>query len=712
MKKRFVTFMLVFLLGLSMYGEEGMWLLTQLQNLDLQKKGLEIETAKIYTPGKPCLAQAVVGMGATAEVVSPDGLLLTNHHVAFGAVQRASTKGTDYITNGFLAKTKAEEIEAPGYSAYILEKMEDVTATFKKYQKIKDLVKRKKAIDKKIKAITEKIEKGGSDVVANIDKMYDGLQYVLSVYTRYDDVRVVYVPPASIGNYGGDIDNWMWPRHTGDFSYMRIYMSPDGKGRKYHKDNIPFKAKSWIKIAEKGLSDGDFTFIMGYPGRTTRYLTSNAVDESLNYYYPYLIDLYGKTIKLLESFEGDSQVAKAKVAGFIKGLNNAMKNYQGNVDGMKRTNFLQSKIDYENELTAFLKKDKNLFKKYGSTLDKIKKQFELRNQTRDYNLMLRFLGRFAGTPLGVANAAYVTAKELEKPKRDRNPNYSEKQIKRRVQRLRFTYMSFYEPADKAMLSQYLNLAKNLPEGQRIKGLESVVAGDIDAFIKEAYAKTKLKDPKFAMSLYTMKSKELAAIDDPFIKLAVKLYDEQEARRKLNEKRNATLSELRKNYIQALYAWKGKNLYPDADGTFRLSYGNVAGYNPRDAVSYKPFTTLKGVVEKYTGKEPFDMPKGLKELYKAKDYGKWAHPELNDIPIAFTHKVDSTGGNSGSPVFNAKGELAGILFDGNYEAMTGDWQYDPEIQRTISVDIRYVMFITEKLAKAYHLLEEMGVKPSK
>ena len=711
MKRIVCLVALVSFLTMGVAAEEGMWLLDQLPKLQLQKHGLKISAADIYTPGKPCLARAIVKLGATGEIVSPAGLVLTNHHVAFGAVQRASTAGTDYITRGFLARTRADEMEAPGYSARILEKMEDITHRFRGFRKIPDPVKRGKAEKRLIRRITDKIEKGHADLEAQVVSMFRGDRFILYVYRRYDDVRVVYVPPKSIGNYGGDIDNWMWPRHTGDFSFLRIYMAPDGSGRAFHKDNVPYRPDTWIRVAREGLRDGDFTFIMGFPGRTYRYRTSHAVRESFAYNYPRRIQLFQETIKLLESFQDDSMVARMKVAGFIKGLNNAMKNYQGNVDGMKRAGFLEKKQAFEAELQAFLKKDPGLWKKFGKVLPSIGDVYAEKAKTRDRDDVLSLVNRLSGTMTSLAVNAYSTAREREKPRSERNPLFSEKDIQRQVKRLRFYLMSFYEPSDKALLKRMLIKASKLPGESRITGLESVLSkgeAGIDAFVEKAYAETRLKNLEFVQSLFSKSVKEIESLKDPLLDMAARLYPQSEAIRKRDEHLDARLRDLQRLYIQSLKTRSDSPLYPDANSTLRFSWGDVAGYEPRDAVHYAPFTTLAGVMEKETGKEPFIVPDGLKTLYEKKDFGRWTHPDLHDVPIAFTHKVDSTGGNSGSPVFNSRGELAGILFDGNYEALTGDWKFENDMQRSISVDIRYVLFITEKLAKADHILKEMGL----
>jgi len=706
MKKIFIGLTLLLCLNLFVAAEEGMWMLSQLKDLNLANKGIKLDLADIYSTDKPCITDAVVLLGGgTSEFVSDNGLLLTNHHVAFGAVQRASTKGTDFLTMGFLARTYAEEIEAPGYTAQILTDMKDVTAEFTRFEKVKDPLARSKAVELKIKQMTEKIEKGREDVNAVVAEMFNGKQYVLYVYKRFEDVRVVYVPPLSVGNYGGEIDNWMWPRHTGDFSFMRVYMAPDGSGRKFNKENVPYKPKNWLKLPSEALKKGDQTFIMGFPGRTTRYRTSHSVRENLEHDYPNNIKLFKEIIELNEGFSTDSLTAKMKTAGIIKGLNNGMKNMQGNVDGMKRTNFLQSKIDYEKELTAFLKQDETLFKKYGHVLGDIEALYKESGKYRERDSV----NRFSGTIASSVGWLYRTAREREKPKKQRDPDFSEVDNKRTLDRMRFRYMGFYEPADKAMMVKALKAAADLPEGQRFKGLDYILnnkSKTIEQWVDEAYETTKFKDIAALQSMAKKTVKELEALGDPFIQAAKSMYPEQELDKKRNESFNAGITQLRKQYIDALYAWKGKGLYPDANRSIRFSLGRVDGYSPRDAVYYQPFTSIKGMLEKDSGKEPFDMPQKLKDLYAKKDFGRWAVGD--DVPIAFTHKVDSTGGNSGSPVLNAKGELVGILFDGNYEAMTGDWNYDADIQRSISVDIRYVMFIVEKFAQADNILKEMGV----
>ncbi len=693
--------------------EEGMWLLTQLKQLELEKKGLAISVEDIYHPDKVSLTDAMVWLGGcSASFVSPDGLVLTNHHCAEGALQRASSEGKDYIKNGFLAKDRSDELQAIGTRANVLDKIKDVTKEILDAAKgIDDPVEREKKIDATITQMTEKIEDGRDDILANVASMYNGKQYILFVYKRYQDVRIVYAPPNSIGTYGGDIDNWMWPRHTGDFTYLRVYMAPDGTGAKYSPDNIPVKPKNYLRIAKNHLKDGDFTFILGFPGATTRWRTSNSVGWNLKYNYPETVQNFQELIDLMKEHTKDSGEGRIRVASLDSGLNNTMKNYQGKIDGMTKTNFLERKKAFEKELMTFVESKPELKAKYGDILDRIKAQYAELKKTKAKDDALDLFGLSSGILFSLGSQAYQTAREREKPAEERAPYFTERGVEQTVKNLYLRYYSFYEPVDRAMMKRVLGMVKELPEGQRIEGLEYIFSGSqsIDEFVEAAYAKTKLADVEYARSLFSMSSKELEALDDPLINIAAKMYDETEKRLKRTLKFNANVINLRKEYIDALYEWKGEGLYPDANGTMRFTWGHVAGYKPADAVWYKPFTTLKGVVEKHTDEFPFDSPDKLNELWKKKDFGKWADSDLGDVPVAFTHRCDITGGNSGSPVMNAKGELVGLAFDGNYEAMTSDWQYDYDIQRTISVNIKYVLFITDKFAGAHHILKEMGLE---
>ncbi len=712
--KRLIIISVLLISVMSLPADEGMWLLTQIPSLELQKKGLNLENEAIYHPDKPCIVSAIILLGGgTSSFVSPDGLILTNHHVAFEAVQRASTQGTDYLTNGFLARSRTDEIEAPGYTAQIIIEMLDVTDEVLAAAKdIEDAVERDKAINTKIQSITDQKEEGFEDLNATVAEMYNGKQYILFVYQRFEDVRIVYMPPLGIGNYGGDIDNWMWPRHTGDFAFMRVYMSPDGRGAKYSEDNIPYKPAYWLKIANKPLKNGDFTFSLGYPGFTTRYRTSNSVQWNLTKTYPRFVKIFGEVINLIEEETANSPEGKIKVASLIEQLNNTKKNFVGKIEGMKKTHFLDKKMDFEQKLMAYLDQNKELKAQFGNILSDIKTEYAILEKDEIRNNFVQRIQLLNGTLFGVANQIYGIAREREKSDAERDPNFSERNVERTVNTLQYRYLSYYEPADKAMLIKSLSDAESGdPEGV-VTALDYIIRDNvksIEEYVNQAYQKSRLADVEYAKSLFTKSSSELEALDDPFINMSRNLYEIAELVAKQNQKFGAKITELRKQYMDALYAWQGTKLYPEANRTIRLSYGAIAGYRPRDAVWYEPFTTLTGAIEKHTGERPFDLPAEVLELAAKKDYGNWTDPQLKDVPVAFTDKLDDTGGSSGSPVLNAEGNVVGVSFDGNYESMTGDWQYDNDLQRGIAVDIRYVLFITEKLAGADFILKELGIK---
>lgn len=453
------------------------------------------------------------------------------------------------------------------------------------------------------------------------------------------------------------------------------------------------------------------TFVIGFPGSTTRFRTSNSAEWNLKNNYPFTIANFNDIINILHETTKDNPEGWLKVASLEKGLANAMKNYQGKVDGMKKTNYVQNKLDFEKKFLTWANSDPSRKTKYGNLVANITKEYDVIRKNVDHDNVLGSLQGLSGTLLGIAGQLYSVTKEMSKPEKDRAPGYTEKNLERMLEGLQYNYANYYEPADKAMLIHSLKLAAKLAGDQRIKGLEPILSDktiSFESFVDKAYANSKLKDLDYVKTLFKKTPAELEALNDPFINMTVSLYPEIKANQETYESFAANVTELRKQYIDALYEWKGGNLYPDANGTMRFTYGPVRGYDPADAVTYHPFTTLKGLVDKNTGKEPFNAPEGLVDLYKNKDFGRWTAPQLNDVPVAFTHMADITGGNSGSPVMNAKGEIIGVVFDGNYEAMISDWQYDYDIQRTISVDIRYVMFIIEKLSKANFLLTEMGV----
>ncbi|MGB2960221.1 MAG: S46 family peptidase [Bacteroidota bacterium] len=709
-----LTAVLILLSAQMLVADEGMWMLTQLDKLDLEEKGLELKLEEIYHPDNVSITSAIVWLGGcSASFVSPDGLILTNHHCAYGGLQRASADaGKDYIKNGFLAPSREKELPAPAVTAYVLSSMTDVTeAVVAAGEGVDDPVKRDRKTKEKIASITKTLEGDREDVTVKIAAFYKGRKYMQFIFTRYDDVRIVYAPPDAIGKYGGDIDNWMWPRHTGDFTFMRVYSAPDGSGAKYNSQNVPVKPENYLRIARNHLKEDDFTYIIGFPGGTVRWRTSESADWNLKHGYPDRVKRYSEILDLIEKItKGDSEGA-IKAASLKASLANSMKNSQGQIDGMIRKGLVQEKRELEKDLMKWLAGKPDLKDKYGDFMKEAEEQYALLTQYKAKDdAMGLLLYTLSGTLPRIAVEAYDVARDREKPASERDPGFSEKKVKRTVERLKYRYLSYYKPLDEALFLRTLKVMAALPEGSRIKGMESILENP-EKFVRNAYKDPELADVEYAKSLFNKSVAELEALEDPFVSMVAGIYEELEVRSDRHKAVRANTADIRKRYLSALYDWKGLGLYPDANGTIRLTYGPVRGYAPADAVSYEPFTTLGGVIQKNTGIEPFDMPEKLAKLHESRDFGQWADPELDDVPVAFTHMCDITGGNSGSAVMNGKGELIGLAFDGNYEAMTGDWQYDPTIQRSISVDIRYVMFVTEKFAGAVHILKEMGIEPS-
>lgn len=469
MKKRSLLLIACLISLLSVSAQEGMWMLTQIDQLDLKEKGLEIPVEEVYNPDKACLANAIIQLGGgSASFVSSKGLIITNHHVAFTALQRASSVNSNYLIDGFLAKDFAAEIKAPGYQAKLMIALKDVTKEVLGAAKgVSDPLERDNKINMHIAEMTEAVKEEGGDKEAEIAPMYNGKQYIMYTYKVFKDIRIVFAPPSSIGNYGGDIDNWMWPRHTGDFSFLRVYASTDGIGTEYSEDNVPYEPEVWLKVAEGDLDEGDFSFIMGYPGFTTRYRSSTSVDWNLNINYPFSIKNFGDIINLAEELTADDPEGQLKVANLINGLANVKKNYEGKVEGMKRTHFLQSKLDFEKDYMSWATETPERKEKYAHLLTKEKEYYNVIEKTKTRDMVFNNLQGLSGSLLSVAGRIYRVIKELEKPVDERQPGIRPELLEQMKEGLVYTYNNYYEPLDKALLLRTMAMADGLPDNVRI-----------------------------------------------------------------------------------------------------------------------------------------------------------------------------------------------------------------------------------------------------
>ncbi len=718
MKKRIAFLLLFFLVfGGFVVADEGMYLPNNLSKSLMEKMhrmGFQLTREDIWRQGGPSLSQAVVNlMGGTGSFVSSNGLIVTNHHVAFGAIQRQSAlKGTDLIRRGFLARNIKEEIPAPGYKAFVLLKVEDVTKkALKGIKRGMDPLKKYKRVERNTKKIIKKAEKSGYR--CEVKKFYGGEKYYLFTYLELKDIRIVYVPPRAIGNYGGDIDNWMWPRHTGDFSFLRAYVGPDGKPAEYSPKNIPYKPMRYLKVSARDINPGDFMFILGYPGSTRRYMPSFYAKFMEENFYPDRIKFLQGWINILEEGSKRNKMARFKNAGILKGLNNAIKNWKGQLDGFKNLNIVKRKEEREEKMIEALRRKPKLRAKYGDVFSNYRKLF------KEWRKLMRkslYSGWFAYGSRLLSTAIIIDYWTRERAKKDmeRKEGYMDRDRENLLLRLKLVDISFEPWTDRQVLKYFIKEQGSLPEEYRLKGLEKFLNRDfseknIDAFLDRLYKETVLTDKNKRITLFNSPRKKVLLAHDPFIELADAIIPELDELEKQEKRLSGMAMDVSPKYY-ALYrdVFGREFMYPDANSSLRLTYGTVKGYSPRDAVFYLPQTTLKGVMEKETGKNPFIVPDKLKELYHNRDFGIYFDPDLKDIPVDFLTTHDTTGGNSGSPVLNGRGELVGLLFDGNIESVASDYFFYPPITRSISVDSRYVLFITDKFSGAERLMNEMKI----
>ena len=720
MRYRFVSLFILaaILLSTATWAEEGMWQIDELKKLDfkmLKQMGLELSMKEIYGGEGKGIASAIVELGGgTGGFVSPEGLILTNHHVAFTALQRASTAEQNYIEEGFNAEALEEEIPATGYRCYVLLDIKDVTKKIlgAVNDEMGDL-ERFEAIEQATKEIIDGAEKD-RDVECRISSFYNGMIYKLFTYFKIKDIRIVYAPPRSIGNYGGDIDNWMWPRHTGDFSFLRAYVAPDGGSADFAEDNVPYNPPVHLAVSKAGVQDGDFTMIVGYPGQTMRYRTSNSIAHHQNFNYPDRIEIFSDIISMYQEEAATDPGVAIKVASYDQMLNNSMKNYQGMLEGFAKAHLLKRKMKEEKAFTAWLDDNEKMRKKYGHVLPEIEALY-LDNETyREKNQILRFM-HFLCLNLRTGSTLNRWSIEKAKPDLERDPGYQERDVPRLEQGLKIVDMNYDRDVDKKSLRYFMMRALELPENQRIEGIDAIVEGAedagsaIDAFIEKLYAGTKLESVDERLRMFGLSRDELLAEKDTFVLFAADLWKEREVIEEKDKAFAGALNKLRPLLIGAYAEWKGGDLYPDANSTMRLTYGTVKGYAPRDAVSYGYITSLSGVIDKCTGEEPFDCMDELRELYRTKNFGDYVDPVIRDVPVDFLSTTDITGGNSGSPILNGRGEVIGAAFDGNYESISADYLFNEELTRSINVDSRYILFVLDKVSGAQHLLEEMTIR---
>ncbi len=702
----------------SVRADEGMWLLSLIgKNYEQMKaEGFQLTPEDIYSVNHSSLKDAVGALGnaeygkfgffCSSEIISPKGLVLTNHHCGYEAIQSKSTVDHDYLRDGFWAYNMSQEIPIEGMTISYLVRMEDVTS--KVLANVTDDMTESQR-DAEIQKVSQKLVKEatkGTDYIAHVKKMFDGNQYFLFVYITYKDIRLVGAPPSSIGKFGGDTDNWMWPRHTGDFSMFRIYTAPDGKPATYSKNNVPLNPKHFFPISLKGVKKNDFAMIMGYPGSTERYLTSYGVKQALEVKNPATIAIRDKKLAIMRKYMNADHAIKIQYAAKYAETANYWKYFIGQNKGIKRLHVIEKKQELEKKLMEWASQNPERQKKYGWILDTISNFYE-KNKERDLAQTYLYEALFQGAEIITFPLRFYRFEKMLE-----NPNAPKDVIDEQVKSLKEEADKFFKDynvnVDKdifvALGEMYLKTLPEKYQPETFLKIKKKYKGNFRKFANKVLYKKSIFTDKSKVEAFLNKPEAKVLQKDPAFKLAedvIKLYLNFGGQ-KPDEFRKA-----RRLFVGGLMKMqKDKLFYPDANSTIRLTYGTVQDYYPRDAVHYNYFTTLKGVMEKEDPNNPeFIVPKKLKELYEKKDYGQYADAD-GTMHVCFLTNNDITGGNSGSPVLNAKGELIGAAFDGNWEAMSGDIAFEPSLQRTIVVDIRYVLFIIDKYAGAKNLINEM------
>ena len=710
-----VSAIFICLLFRPVVGEEGMFPISEIAKLDLKAKGLKIDPASIYNPKGASLIEAIVNIGGcSASFVSNDGLIITNHHCAFGSVQAASTPEQDYLTNGFLAPTRADEIPARRLTAQITEQIRDVSAdVLGAVGGNMEPLERAKAIDARIAQLTKKAQADLPGKTVRISEMLAGKSYVMFISTTYRDVRLVYVPPRSIGEFGGEDDNWVWPRHTGDFSFIRAYAGPDGKPADYSTANVPYHPRKVLKVNPSGVNEGDFVFILGYPGRTYRHQTSFYMAYEEKYRMPFVADLNAWQIATMEDLGRSDRAVALKFDARIKGLANTMKNYRGKLAGMSRLQLVAQKQQEEAGLQKYIDADPQRRATYGSVLEQTKKIYDEMSARAPYELVLDSL---SSVSLLVRTGTTVldASREMAKPSAERAAAYRDDALARTKKSAGANFANYYEPAERLFFKKAISLAAGLPDGQRIAPIDGALRKDfspqnIDRYVDDAFARTTLKTPEGLSNALGKTESQVTGLNDPFVALATDLAPLVQQLREVRARRSAELSKLSALLIDVKQKYMQKDFIPDANGTLRLTFGHVRGYSPADATWLSPITTLTGVIQKTKDTYPYATPQIVRDLYEKKDFGRYRLPKANDVPVAVLYDTDTTGGNSGSALMNARGELVGVNFDRAWGATINDYAWNEAYSRSIAVDIRYVLWVTEKVGKATFLLAEMGVK---
>jgi hypothetical protein len=679
----------------------GMWMPHQIAGAhasNLKELGLQIPPSALADPTSGVLGAVVSLGGCSASFVSSEGLLATNHHCATGALQHNSTPEANLLEAGFLAKTRqGEKNNGPLARVYVTQKVTDVSDKVRAgLDAIKDDRERYKAIEKRQKALVTACEKDRPGVRCAASSFYEGAQYYLTEQLEIRDVRLVWAPPAGVGNYGGEIDNWRWPRHTGDISLFRAYVGKDGRPADFSPDNVPYAPPHHLRIAKDPLREGDLVFVAGYPARTYTLRTKAEVERAVGWWYPRREKMFEEYLARLDAVTKDDKEAKIRATSYVRGFGNALTNTKGQIEGLTKGGLAVEKAKHEQMLRSSVPAA-------APALDAIAKIVAEGAKDDEAEAAVEEIA-FARL-VSAAVTIVRMAEERAKPDAERDPGYQQRNWARLEQSLKGLSTSYHRKVDEAVLRLALERAKRLAP--------SVDVGITEADVGKLYDGTKLGDEKTRVDLFKKaRSADLKSSKDPVVQLALRLRPMQKAAEERSERTAGKMAVLKPKYVEALRKFRQAEIAPDANSTLRITYGTVRGYKPKPgAPPYVPFTKLEGVVAKNTGKEPFNAPPALlAAAAEKKKTAPYVDEKLGDVPVDFLSDLHITGGNSGSATMNAKGELVGLAFDGNYEAMASDWVFVPSIARSIHVDVRYVMWLLDAVFDGDHILEEIGVDP--
>ncbi|MCB0452053.1 MAG: S46 family peptidase [Aequorivita sp.] len=711
MKKVILCFLLAAFI-LPVQANEGMWFLMHIERLnyrDMQKMGLQLTPEEIYSVNHSSLKDAIVqfNRGCTAEIISDSGLVLTNHHCGYSSIAELSTAENDYLTNGFWAGNKAGELKPKKLSVRFFVRMDDVS------KRILSLVndsmteaEREATINREIAKIEQENNEGGKYTVS-VKSFYQGNEFYYFVYQDYNDVRLVGTPPASVGKFGGDTDNWEWPRHTGDFSLFRVYADKDGNPAEYSKDNVPLKPKYHLTTNIKGFEENDFAMIMGYPGRTNRWMPAGGIEQNVEYAYPAWVEASKTSMDVMKKYMDKDQQVKLDYASRYASIANYWKNRQGMIDALTQHKTAESKRIDEKAFQKWATKKGN--EKYANVISVINKYYKETNDISAHNNYLGLLmrTRMASIPYRLGNAIDYYLQQNKDKQAEVRP-----QLDAEINDL---YEGLYLPLEKnvlaAQLSLYSTKAKNVaPMVAEVAEANNKNDGGWNSYINTAFENS-IFESKEKLEAFMENPNADILKNDPLFQLSTDLMTR--LRYKTEEEKQLN-NDFERSYRLMVQGMREMNpdakYYPDANSTLRLTYGKVIALpaDKRNDANKNYYTTLKGTVAKYQpGDDEFDMPKKLIDLYEKKDFGQYADKD-GYLPVNFLTDNDITGGNSGSPVLNGKGELIGLAFDGNIEAMAGDVIFDDQLQRTINVDIRYVLFLIDKFAGASHIIDELTI----